>query len=164
MPLWGIFRVQMLHKLRSWYFNIYKKCLVTPLKWQVISNATFLSAQQISANSPTFCVQLVTVYLVANGTAAVFPMKRKDIVTLGCQDPKFMLPQGFRSREGLVSKAIQGVFGQASAVGRLEVPRSICSCLGETAWGTVCTKKKKHKLILLFLCSCSTKLVHNWVN
>lgn len=67
------------------------------------------SAQQISANSPTVCVQLVTVYLVANGTAAVFPMKRKDIIR--CQDPKFMLPQSFRSREGLVSKAIQGVFG-----------------------------------------------------
>lgn len=40
----------------AWYFNIYKKCLVE----------VFHSAQQISANSPTVCVQLVTVYLVAS--------------------------------------------------------------------------------------------------
>lgn len=99
------------HKLWSWYFNIYKKCLVE------VEVEVFRSAQQISANSPTVCVQLVTVYLVANGTAAVFPMKRKDIITPGCQDPKFMLPQGFRSQEGLVSKAIQGVFGGEWASG-----------------------------------------------
>lgn len=127
------------HKLWSWYFNIYKKCLVE------VEVEVFRSAQQISANSPTVCVQLVTVYLVANGTAAVFPLKRKDIITPGCQDPKFMLPQGFRSREGLVSKAIQGVFGgdgKAGVVGQLEVPRSIWSRLVETAWGTVSTKQK----------------------
>lgn len=44
----------------AWYFNIYKTCLVE------VEVEVFRSAQQISANSPTVCVQLVTVYLVAS--------------------------------------------------------------------------------------------------
>lgn len=76
-----------------------------------------ISLSSTNISKFTVCVQLVTVCLVANGTAAVFPMKREDIITPGCQDPRFMLRQGFRSRKGLVSKAIQGVFGGERASG-----------------------------------------------
>lgn len=67
--------------------------------WLVISNATFLSAQQISANTQTGCMQSAARFPLAKGAAAIFHRERKDCVVTLLRD------EGRKEEERLDLKA-----------------------------------------------------------